>query len=239
MKKEAYLKIDMHVHTSEVSRCSHVSADEMVDLYSSAGYGGVVVTDHFSEETFDGMKIGYKAKSWRKKVDYFLTGYHKALDKAKAKGLLIYSGAEFNFPGSNNDYLVYGISEQFLYENEDLLGSGFEAFVGLARRNGIIIFQAHPFRCGMTPENLSLIDGIEIFNGNMRHNSKNHLAYDYACRYNLKMLSGSDFHEIEDLGAGGISVKADLFPCNEDSLVSLLRSGAYTNLTDADRQLRI
>ncbi len=235
MNNNTCLRIDTHVHTSEVSRCSHVSADEMVDLYTGVGYQGVVVTNHFSEWTFEGMKGGWRGQSWRKKVDHFLAGYQKALEKAKTTGLLVFLGAEFNFPGSNNDYLVYGISRQFLYENEDLLNLGFKAFSALARRNGMLIFQAHPFRCGMTPEDPSLVDGIEIFNGNKRHASNNNLAYEYACRRNLKMLSGSDFHEIEDLGAGGICVEAALFPYNGDSLVSLLRNGVYTNLTDADR----
>lgn len=40
-------KYDLHVHTSSVSPCAHVAAEEVVKLYQQAGYQGVVITDHF------------------------------------------------------------------------------------------------------------------------------------------------------------------------------------------------
>ena len=67
-----------------------------------------------------------------------------------------------------------------------------------------MIYQAHPFRVGIFPENPEYLDGIEVYNGNPRHDSRNEKAAEYAKYYNLKMLSGSDFHQTEDLARGGI-----------------------------------
>jgi len=57
-----------------------------------------------------------------------------------------------------------------------------------------------------------LIDGVEIYNGNPRHNSSNHLALEYARKNGLKMLSGSDFHQVQDAARGGIIVDERIRP---------------------------
>ena len=38
---------DVHVHTSEASKCAPQSAAEMVEEYHAKGYRGIIVTDHF------------------------------------------------------------------------------------------------------------------------------------------------------------------------------------------------
>lgn len=43
---------DLHVHTSNVSPCAHVQAEEVVRLYAQAGYTGIVITDHYYDRFF-------------------------------------------------------------------------------------------------------------------------------------------------------------------------------------------
>ncbi|MCL1964195.1 MAG: GNAT family N-acetyltransferase, partial [Firmicutes bacterium] len=50
------------------------------------------------------------------------------------------------------------------------------------------------------------IDGIEIFNGNPRHNSQNRLAAGFAARHGLRTIVGSDIHHKGDAGAVGMMV---------------------------------
>ena len=45
---------------------------------------------------------------------------------------------------------------------------------------------------------------MEVYNGNPRHNSHNDRALEYAEKYVLRQLSGSDFHHPEDLARGGV-----------------------------------
>ena len=79
-----------------------------------------------------------------------------------------------------------------------------KSFYELAHKNGFLVFQAHPFRIGMKVTNPQFLDGIEIFNGNPRHNSSNDIAEAWAKKYDLMVSSGSDYHEFEDLASGGI-----------------------------------
>ena len=134
------------------------------------------------------------------------------MEEGSRLGLDVHLGMEIQFNENPNDYLVYGFDEQFLRTHKKLYKLGLEAFRKLAAENGILIFQAHPFRPRMIPAKPSLIDGIEIYNGNPRHDSSNDLALQYAKDNGLKMLSGSDFHQVQDAARGGIIVGGRIGP---------------------------
>ena len=200
MKKYLY---EMHFHTKNTSNCANVPAEIAVEEYIKAGYDGIVVTDHLSPSTF--MKYGRELLPWKKKIDFFLRGY-KAAKKTANGRIPVLLGMELRFRTSegDNDYLVYGITEDFLYNNPNLLELNSRKFYELAQANNLLVFQAHPFRVGMKVTNPKYLDGVEIFNGNPRHNSSNDIAEMWAKKYVLMVTSGSDYHEIGDLGTGGI-----------------------------------
>lgn len=221
LKKYLY---EMHFHTKNTSNCANVSAEKAVEEYIKAGYDGIVVTDHLSPSTY--MKYGRELLSWRKKVDFFLRGYNAA-KKAAAGRINVLLGMELRFKTSegDNDYLVYGITENFLYEHPELLNLNIKKFYKLAQENGFLVFQAHPFRVGMKVTNPNFIDGIEIFNGNPRHNSSNDIAEMWAKKYDLMVTSGSDYHEYEDLGSGGIWFDKEIL--DNKTLVEELKKRNY------------
>lgn len=200
MKKYLY---EMHFHTKNTSNCANVKAEDAVEEYIKAGYDGIIVTDHLSPSTY--MKYGRELLPWKKKVDFFLRGY-KAAKKTAAGRIDVLLGMELRFRTSegDNDYLVYGINEEFLYNTPNLLEMNIRKFYEIAHEKGFLVFQAHPFRVGMKVTNPKFLDGIEIFNGNPRHNSSNDIAEMWAKKYDLMVTSGSDYHEYEDLGTGGI-----------------------------------
>lgn len=200
MKKYLY---EMHLHTKETSNCANVPAKVLIEEYIKAGYDGIVVTDHLSPSTY--MKYKRELLPWKKKVDFFLRGYKEVLKSANGRTPVLL-GMELRFRTSegDNDYLVYGINEDFLYNTPKLLEMNIKSFYELAQKNGFLVFQAHPFRVGMKVTNPKFLDGVEIFNGNPRHNSSNDIASAWAKKYDLMVTSGSDYHEIEDLGSGGI-----------------------------------
>ena len=47
------MKIELHTHTSEISSCSHLTVNEIIDLYIEAGYDAMVIANHFNSETAD------------------------------------------------------------------------------------------------------------------------------------------------------------------------------------------
>ena len=195
-------KYDIHVHTSETSPCGNVSAKELVQLYKNKDYNGIVITDHYYNSYFESLGD----ISWNDKVGNFLIGYNNALAEGKNIGLNVFLGMEIRFMENSNDYLVFGIDAEFLKENKELYSLNLSQFRELTKNKDILIYQAHPFRPDLIPADPLLLDGVEIFNGNRRHNSSNHKALEYARENSLKMLSGSDFHEYEDFARGGIKV---------------------------------
>lgn len=193
---------ELHSHSSEVSPCADVNAEDVVALYKGAGYQGLVMTDHYHEEYFSSLGD----LSWNEKAECFLESYRLAKDAAQNLDFDVFLGFEIRFSDSGNDFLVFGIDEDFIYRNPELHKHDL-TFLNHAVNTypGSLIIQAHPFRKGCKPpEDLRLIDGVEVCNGNPRHNSRNDLAAELAIKNNLIKISGSDFHCIEDLGKGGI-----------------------------------
>lgn len=193
---------ETHFHTSDVSTCANISAEEAVQLYKNAGYSGVVVTDHFSLECFEKK---YTGETWAEKIDYFLRGYRSA-QKHATDTFSVMLGIELRFPENDNDYLVYGVDEKFLYEHEEIISMTAKQFKKVAEKNQLTFIQAHPFRIDSNITNPRYIDGIEIYNGNKRHDSSNNMAKMWAKKHGFITTSGSDFHEYEDLARGGVSL---------------------------------
>lgn len=190
---------ETHAHTGEISPCGNVPAAELAEHHIEAGYSGVVITNHFSRYGFT-----YVAdKSWEEQVNWFYRGY-EMVKEAAGDRLTVLFGAEINFIGDPNDYLVYGITPAFMLAHPDLLSMGVGHFSKLSRENGFLLIQAHPFRNGMRIVRPDELDGIEVCNGNPRHDSRNFIAGPWATRYGLLTTSGSDYHQREDIGRGGI-----------------------------------
>jgi predicted metal-dependent phosphoesterase TrpH len=215
-------KIDTHVHTREVSPCGKVCAKEVVDLYKKAGYDGVVITDHFYDRFF----AGFSELPWKAQIDYYMTGYREALNRGREVGLQVILGIELRFSDSPNDYLVYGIDESFLKKTPELFEGNLKEFKQIAGEQNLLIYQAHPFRPGINVANPDYLDGVEVFNGNPRHDSRNELAYQFAQKNQLRMISGSDFHQAGDQGRGGINIRTKISTSHElvAALKRILRS---------------
>lgn len=192
-------KFETHCHTCEVSACARRSAKEAVESYIEAGYDGIVITDHYNPEAFKKANITTKDEM----AEHFLKGYREALKAANGK-INIILGMEIRFYEKANDYLVYGITEEFIKKYPDMMEMGIEKFSDLAHENGMVIFQAHPFRNNMTIINPDWVDGYEVKNCNPRHDSRNEIALMWAKKFGKKMSSGSDYHQKEDVALGGV-----------------------------------
>ncbi|MDD4326996.1 MAG: histidinol phosphatase [Eubacteriales bacterium] len=190
----SFYKYEMHSHTSEVSRCSHISATELVRRYYDIGFTGLCVTDHFYGNHYSSDGI-----PWKDRVRDFCFGYDIARSEGERLGIDVFFALEYTVtPGT--DFLIYGISEEWLSENQDSCRSTFKEFSSSVRASGGFIVQAHPFREGTYIPMISLapgdIDGAEVFNA-CRLESENERADWYAESFDLIRLSGSDIHSAE------------------------------------------
>ncbi len=215
--------MELHAHSSESSRCGSVAAAELIEKYKNAGYSALVLTDHYYARFFD----KFSDLSWEKQLEKYLKGYKNAEEAAGDLEFKVFLGIEIKFNNDPNEYLIYGLNEEFLLKHPNLHHRNLEEFKILAekQKEETMIFQAHPYRQGMKPAASKLLDGLEVYNGNPRHDSQNAKAFSYAKDHKLKMISGSDFHEYEDLGRGGIVV-ADI-PTKMKDLIALLKSEDY------------
>ena len=212
---------EIHCHTGDVSGCGQVPAEELVEIYIEKGYDSLVITDHINGDTHNRLLIN---RPWEEAVDLYLEGYEKA--KAAAKGRInIILGLEVAFRGEYNDYLTYGITKDFLLNYPDMHLSKLEDYVKYAHENGAIVFQAHPFRNNMTIKSPDLLDGIEIYNGHPRHDSRNDIAGMWAKKYNLKVCCGSDFHEKGDEARAGIITDVPI--TDSIQLAKILKNGEF------------
>lgn len=217
------MKVELHAHTSETSPCGNISARKLVTMYEEKGYDAVVITDHYSKWVMDSNHI---TKPWEF-TEFFLNGYHSALNYAQSHkcNIKILLGAEVSLLESPNDYLLYGTDEEFFNQNPLLFKMPLKKLYKLCHKNGILLVQAHPCRAYCTPADAHFLDGIEVYNGNPRHNSNNNKAYKLAEENGLIMTSGSDFHEEEDLARGGIIAEDDFNSIHE--LTEILKMGKY------------
>ena len=191
---------ETHMHTSTVSPCATIPPEESVPAYVKAGYQTLVITDHFNEgnRKFHGCT---DAKEW---INFFVSGYRAACHVAEGTNLSILLGMEICFDGCNSEFLVYGLTEEDFFREPEMYQWGIQRFYPYAHEKGWVVVQAHPFRNGMTITPPGWIDGIETYNGNPRHDSRNDISELWAKKFRLLQTAGSDYHQQEDLARGGI-----------------------------------
>lgn len=210
-------KTELHVHTREVSPCADLTAQQVAERFLAAGYTSLVVTNHYCDYVVDNA-----GDTWQEKMDYYLAPYRTMKEYAKGR-LHVLLGLELRFLENFNDYLVYGVDEQFLYDHPELHKMRLKDFSAFAKQHGLLIFQAHPFRNRMTVMNPALLDGVEVFNGHKGHDSRNQLADLWAKRYGLLRSSGSDFHHPDSEEVGGILTEEPI--TSVEQLLQALRTG--------------
>lgn len=218
---ETLLKYETHCHTSEVSRCAHLPAYDVVRLYKEAGFAGIVITDHLSKWTVEGMED----QPWDTIIDHFMSGFQTAEKAGEEMGITILFAMELAFRSAPEDYLCYGVTEEFLRKTPNILDMDLETFYPIAKEAGITVLQAHPFRRYLKDSDPKFLDGFEGINCNPRHDSRNYLAMELARHNHMIMTSGSDCHEVEDVGRGGILTKKELHTMKD--FLTLLTSGNY------------
>lgn len=185
---------ETHMHTSEASACGRVSGREQAEIYKKLGYTGIVITDHF----FNGNCAIPRDLPWKERVALFCAGYRNAKEEGDRIGLQVFFGLETNFHGQ--EFLLYGLSEEWLSEQEDMLSlTPLEQFHRVKAAGGLVV-QAHPFReAPYIPEVKLYPDCCEAFetaNAANWHPDRdyNEAAREYARLHHIPETGGSDAH---------------------------------------------
>ena len=194
--------VQMHLHTSETSRCGEDSAKDMMRACKHAGYHLVVVTDHFMNaniRTSPGM-------SWPEKVQCLLAGYLAAKAEGDIIGLPVLFGWETYTFGP--EYLTYGLGEEFLLDNPDIDRLPSREYLSLIKSAGGFVSHAHPYREAYYIPNFEPatvnVDAIEVFNAGNEDPAWNRKALALARKAGLIELAGSDAHDVSRVGFGAV-----------------------------------
>lgn len=227
----AYL-FEPHCHTGEFGWCARVPAAELVADYEAAGYDGVIITNHYFDRGFAEMH----GSSWPGLVDIYLAGYDAACRAVSRPDFQVLLGLELRFHDHMNDFLVYGVDRDFLIEYPELYRMTVSSFRPFADRHGLCFIQAHPYREGNEPVPTRYLHGLEVYNGNPRHDNGNEHAAASARRHGLLEVASSDYHRREDLGYGGIYFSER--PGSSRGLGRQMLDGLISGLYIADRDER-
>ncbi len=213
-------KYEIHAHCKEVSRCAVIPVKELIEEYKKAGYSGIVLTDHYSPMTFNPSEFFSK----RKALDHYLRGYREA-KQYETEDFTVLLGVELRFYATINDYIIYGVSEEMLYELPFLLKVYLKKASRLLRERGCLFLQAHPFRKMITRADPKYLDGVEVFNGKASK-EENDNAVKWAEEIGARVkTSGSDCHRKTGVGLGGIITEEPIK--SNDDLIRILKSGNY------------
>ncbi|GMO50231.1 MAG: hypothetical protein Pg6C_13700 [Treponemataceae bacterium] len=228
-------RYDIHTHTKETSLCGKISAEDLVSQYIALNYNGIVITDHLHDEWVSSQASGSPSGKggWNACVDAYLKGYRAAKEFASriSRGSFdVLFGIELRYPENENDYLIYGIDEQFLRDNPYPYRSSPREFFE-SHGSKTLIIQAHPFRDGCHPAPVRFLHGIEVFNGNPRHDNRNARSLALAQKNpQLLQTCASDTHQSGD--AGRAAMLFDKRVTDSRGLLSELTRNTYTMETD-------
>lgn len=194
------MRIDLHVHSSERSRCARSSEEEMVRAAISFGLDALVFADHQKHlPTARAAELSERFAPFR-----------------------VFRGIECSV-AEGEDIVVLGAYDERLEAAEIPYADVF----AMAREQGGFLILAHPFRYheSVNIDVASLPpDAIELHSVCISGGDEGRIA-ELIRRSGVRTVQDSDAHRAEHVGLFHNSLRG--MPPDEMELVRLLREGAY------------
>ncbi len=193
---------ETHVHSSQCSLCGRSSSQEMVRAYHSAGYAGMVLTDHF---IFGNTAVD-SVLPWAERMRCYYQAFLDAKQEAQGLDFDVIFGIEHAY-GDGKEMLIYGVELDFLLANPDIPEITIDELVERVHAAGGVVIQAHPYRdryyvnMAVGPRS-DIVDGIEVYNaGNLP--GENVQALELAGSMDGCIVTcGGDIHDASDYRVG-------------------------------------
>lgn len=181
--------IDLHAHSSGISKCCRIPADKVVEAAKEVGIDGIVLTNHYDENYVpDGNYTAFAEK--------YVAEYAYAKRCGEQIGCKVFFGMEVTMAKHDNVHmLLYGVDEAFALEHPTVFAYSQQELYALVHENGGILVQAHPFR-GNVDRLLDTryLDGVEISCHPMYEGTHADELRLIAERSGLIMTCGGDYH---------------------------------------------
>ncbi len=205
---ENFIKIDPHVHSKGISLCSLVTCEQLIDQKLALGYDGAVLTNHCQQWY-------YPAEEHQNYIERVIEEFQRGKQYADEKNFRFYLGLEVTLTQPHYaDWLLYGITEEFLRQTPCLYQLTQEELFRLCEGAGIVLVQAHPFRQGTAPADPIFMHGVEI-NCTDCDLDKVELVKEFAAAHNLLVTCGTDYHSEARQYKGGIFLPKSCFSAKD------------------------
>ena len=187
-KGEVYMLIDLHAHSSGISRCCQIPFEQVLKQTLDNGMNGIVLTKHYQKSYVgDDCLDNF--------VENYITEFFSAEQYGKKIGCKVYFGIELTtelYP--NVHMLIYGVGPEFLRKHPYLFDLTQKELYKLVKSNNGILVQAHPFRNGTTVLDTEYMDGVEINCHPLYGKSYAEKLLCIAKDNHLIVTCGGDFH---------------------------------------------
>ena len=176
LKGARQIKIDLHVH-SKYSHDGVLSPQEIVRIAQKRGLDGIAITDHNT------IRGGEEAKKYETRDFKVIIGAEIMTEKGEITGLFL---------------------------SQEIKSRHFQDVINEIKAQGGMVIVPHPFdglrrsAFQITSEYVTSVDAVEGFNSRCVFQRYNDKAVEFAARYNLPVVGGSDAHYANEIGLGGI-----------------------------------
>lgn len=225
-------KVETHCHIAGLSCCGDGSPNILLEKYAQKGYDAIITTTHVSKYCYD---YHYQGETHKEKIDYFYKIHEEFKNLANEYGIRTFMGIEVQSIVDGQEYMLIGQIEKLMYDNVMYEYSQQDLFE-MANKNGLFMYQTHPFREGVMPGDGRFLHGVEIFNGHYHHENNNQKAEAFCKQYNLVGVSGTDYHHNTQPILGGILTAKALN--DEKELVKCLFENKFKCLINEEEYIR-
>ena len=180
--------IDLHAHSSGISKCCRIPYTEVLSRAAAIGLDGIVLTNHYQNGyVCDGKYMEF--------VEDYIAEYEKAAAYGASVGIKVFFGIEVTMERYPKVHmLIYGVSPDFLRTNPMLFDCTQKALYTLVKAHGGVLVQAHPFRGGTTVLDPTYLDGIEINCHPKYKTTERERLTAIAEEQGLLLTVGGDYH---------------------------------------------
>lgn len=197
------LKIDVHIHSLGISKCSQVTFEQLIDRKIQGGYQGAMLTNHC-------QPWYYEHENFSRWIEEFISEFNCAKNYADSKNFKLFLGIEVSVSQPIwADFLIFGVTENFLRSAPDLCRINQQELFEYCKKNNALMVQAHPFRLRHEPMDPAFMHGVEINTQPTDIHNKN-MVLKFANQNNLMVIVGTDTHTNSADNNSGLIVPDDI-----------------------------
>lgn len=183
--------IDLHAHTSGISRCCKIDASGMLEAAKNVGLDGVALTNHYQKSYLKHIEGGNPKTFAQKYIDEF----YRTNELGESVGMRVLFGIEVTSePNEQKHILVYGVEPEFVLDHPCIFDYSLKELYETVKSVGGIIVQAHPYRKGGTLLDVKYLDGVEVNCHPLYGKSDAEAMIAIATENHLVLTCGGDYH---------------------------------------------